>query len=71
MPASCRLSTPCVVLAAAVCAGGTAAPPALPAEAPIRLIVRGDDMGSSQASNQASIRFRDGLMRDVGWAVSP
>jgi hypothetical protein len=40
---------------------------------PIRLIVRGDDMGSSQASNEASIRcFKDGVMRDVEvMAVGP
>ena len=40
---------------------------------PLRLIVRGDDMGSSQASNEASIRsFRDGVMRDVEvMAVGP
>jgi predicted glycoside hydrolase/deacetylase ChbG (UPF0249 family) len=46
---------------------GTAAPP------PVRLIVRGDDMGSSQASNAAVIRcFRDGVMRDVElMAVGP
>jgi predicted glycoside hydrolase/deacetylase ChbG (UPF0249 family) len=43
------------------------------AEPPIRLIVRGDDMGSSQASNEASIRcFKDGVMRDVEvMAVGP
>ena len=43
------------------------------AEPPIRLVVRGDDMGSSQASNEASIRcFRDGVMRDVEvMAVGP
>jgi chitin disaccharide deacetylase len=43
------------------------------AESPIRLIVRGDDMGSSQASNEASIRcFKDGVMRDVEvMAVGP
>jgi predicted glycoside hydrolase/deacetylase ChbG (UPF0249 family) len=44
-----------------------------PAGEPIRLIVRGDDMGSSQASNVASIRcFTDGVMRDVEvMAVGP
>jgi hypothetical protein len=43
------------------------------AEPPLRLIVRGDDMGSSQASNEASIRcFKDGVMRDVEvMAVGP
>jgi hypothetical protein len=45
----------------------------LAAEPPIRLIVRGDDMGSTQASNAASIRcFREGVMRDVEvMAVGP
>jgi hypothetical protein len=45
----------------------------LAGEPPIRLIVRGDDMGSSQASNEASIRcFREGVMRDVEvMAVGP
>jgi len=40
---------------------------------PIRLIVRGDDMGSSHASNEAAVRcFRDGVMRDVEvMAVGP
>ena len=39
----------------------------------IRLIVRGDDMGSSQAANEAVIRcFRDGVMRDTElMAVGP
>jgi hypothetical protein len=39
----------------------------------IRLIVRGDDMGSSQASNEAAVRcFKDGVMRDVEvMAVGP
>jgi predicted glycoside hydrolase/deacetylase ChbG (UPF0249 family) len=43
------------------------------AKAPIRLIVRGDDMGSSQASNEASIRcYKDGVMRDIEvMAVGP
>ncbi len=43
------------------------------AELPIRLIVRGDDMGSSQASNEAAVRcFGDGVMRDVEvMAVGP
>ena len=44
------------------------APPAPTAAGPgrIRLIVRGDDMGSSQASNEAVVRcFRNGVMRDV------
>jgi hypothetical protein len=43
------------------------------AGAPIRLIVRGDDMGSSQASNEAAVRcFKDGVMRDVEvMAVGP
>jgi hypothetical protein len=39
----------------------------------IRLIVRGDDMGSSQAANEAAIRcFREGVMRSVEvMAVGP
>jgi hypothetical protein len=42
------------------------AAPAPAAESPIRLIVRGDDMGSSHASNEAVVRcFRDGVMRDL------
>ena len=58
-----------------------AAPPAssrLPAHAApsgsrVRLIVRGDDMGSSHASNDAALRcFTDGVMRDVEvMAVGP
>ncbi len=49
------------------------ATPVLAVEPPIRLIVRGDDMGSSQASNEAVIRcFKDGVMRDVElMAVGP
>jgi hypothetical protein len=47
--------------------------PGSAAEPPVRLIVRGDDMGSSQASNEAAIRcFKDGVMRDVEvMAVGP
>jgi predicted glycoside hydrolase/deacetylase ChbG (UPF0249 family) len=47
--------------------------PAPAAEPSIRLIVRGDDMGSSQASNEAVLRcFKDGVMRDVElMAVGP
>ena len=39
----------------------------------IRLIVRGDDMGSSHAANEAVVRcYRDGVMRDVElMAVGP
>ena len=42
-------------------------------ESPIRLVVRGDDMGSSHASNEAVVRcFKDGVMRDVEvMAVGP
>lgn len=55
------------LLAAAAPATVSPAPPA------IRLLVRGDDMGSSQASNEAAIRcFRDGVMRAVEvMAVGP
>ena len=58
-------------VALATLAGVTAL--ARAAEPPIRLIVRGDDMGSSQASNEAVIRcFKDGVMRDVElMAVGP
>jgi len=51
----------------------TAAAPAPGAGPPLRLVVRGDDMGSSQASNEAAIRcFREGVMRDVEvMAVGP
>ena len=39
----------------------------------VRLIVRGDDMGSSQAANEAVVRcYRDGVMRDTElMAVGP
>ncbi|HYN01519.1 MAG TPA: ChbG/HpnK family deacetylase, partial [Vicinamibacteria bacterium] len=67
-----RPHLPLALLAVAALAGsapsrGTAG------ESPIRLVVRGDDMGSSQASNEASIRcFKDGVMRDVEvMAVGP
>ena len=55
----------------AILAGVPASAPA--AEQAIRLIVRGDDMGSLQASNEAAVRcFRDGVMRDVEvMAVGP
>lgn len=59
-------------LAAVVLLSNSAAGAAA-ADSAIRLVVRGDDMGSSQASNEASIRcFRDGVMRDVElMAVGP
>jgi predicted glycoside hydrolase/deacetylase ChbG (UPF0249 family) len=49
------------------------AAPARGAEPRIRLVVRGDDMGSSQAANEASVRcYREGVMRDVElMAVGP
>jgi predicted glycoside hydrolase/deacetylase ChbG (UPF0249 family) len=49
------------------------APSSRAADPAIRLIVRGDDMGSSQASNEAAVRcFKDGVMRDVEvMAVGP
>jgi hypothetical protein len=61
-----------VLLAAALLFPLAAAPGAEPA-APIRLIVRGDDMGSAHAANVAAIRcFREGVMRDVElMAVGP
>jgi predicted glycoside hydrolase/deacetylase ChbG (UPF0249 family) len=50
--------------ALALVASLTASTPA--AAQATRLVVRGDDMGSSQASNEAAIRcFTDGVMRDV------
>jgi chitin disaccharide deacetylase len=66
-----RLLPLALVAAAVVVVSGPARTAA--AESPIRLIVRGDDMGSSQASNEASIRcFKDGVMRDVEvMAVGP
>jgi predicted glycoside hydrolase/deacetylase ChbG (UPF0249 family) len=67
-----RPLAPCALVALAL----LAAPPAGAQPAggpPIRLVVRGDDMGSSHASNEASIRcFHDGVMRDVEvMAVGP
>jgi hypothetical protein len=65
---------PVLVTLAFAALAGIAAPGFAPAgEPPIRLIVRGDDMGSSQASNEAAVRcFRDGVMRDVEvMAVGP
>ncbi len=53
-----------LILAAAFAAGGSSEP--VSPNSPIRLIVRGDDMGSSHASNVASIRcYAEGVMRDV------
>jgi predicted glycoside hydrolase/deacetylase ChbG (UPF0249 family) len=62
-----------LAVALAVLAGLAAPAPAPAADLPLRLIVRGDDMGSSQASNEAVIRcFKDGVMRDVElMAVGP
>ena len=62
-----------VALLAVAALAGSALPRGTAAEPPIRLLVRGDDMGSSQASNEASIRcFKDGVMRDVElMAVGP
>ena len=61
------------VLVAIVAAVASSPASTFAAEPAIRLLVRGDDMGSSQASNEASIRcFRDGVMRDVElMAVGP
>jgi hypothetical protein len=67
-----RLSlTLAVTLTVAPCGAAPTAP--ADSKAPIRLIVRGDDMGSSQASNEAAIRcYREGVMRDVEvMAVGP
>jgi len=67
-----RPSLPLALLAVAALAG-SALPRGTAEQPPIRLVVRGDDMGSSQASNEASIRcFKDGVMRDVElMAVGP
>jgi predicted glycoside hydrolase/deacetylase ChbG (UPF0249 family) len=63
---------PLALLALAALAGSIP-PPVTAVEPAIRLIVRGDDMGSSQASNDAVVRcFKDGVMRDVElMAVGP
>ncbi len=57
----------CVILSAVIavgCVGVRAGADAPPGE--IRLIVRGDDIGSSHAANVACIRsYRDGVMRSV------
>ncbi|HEX9188541.1 MAG TPA: ChbG/HpnK family deacetylase [Vicinamibacteria bacterium] len=65
--------SPLPALAAAVLLSSTTTAVAAAADTTTRLVVRGDDMGSSQASNAASIRcFRDGVMRDVElMAVGP
>jgi predicted glycoside hydrolase/deacetylase ChbG (UPF0249 family) len=62
-----------LVLAAVAALAGSSPPRGAAADAPIRLVVRGDDMGSSQASNDAVVRcFKDGVMRDVEvMAVGP
>jgi hypothetical protein len=62
-------------LAVAALAAPRQAAPGAAAARPsrIRLIVRGDDMGSSHAANEAVVRcYRDGVMRDVElMAVGP
>jgi predicted glycoside hydrolase/deacetylase ChbG (UPF0249 family) len=62
-----------LALAAVAALAGFGPPRGTAAEPPIRLVVRGDDMGSSQASNEAVVRcFEDGVMRDVEvMAVGP
>jgi predicted glycoside hydrolase/deacetylase ChbG (UPF0249 family) len=71
--ASCRLAR--LAVASAVLAAWACAAPGLAVAAgpSTRLIVRGDDMGSSHASNEAVLRcFKDGVMRDVEvMAVGP
>jgi predicted glycoside hydrolase/deacetylase ChbG (UPF0249 family) len=74
MIASMRLtSRRLLFLPAAVVILASLAAPVPAAESPVRLIVRGDDMGSSHASNEAVVRcFKDGVMRDVEvMAVGP
>ena len=63
----------CVALLVVAALAGSTLPRGTAAEPPLRFVVRGDDMGSSQASNEASIRcFKDGVMRDVEvMAVGP
>ena len=67
-----RPRLPLALIAVAALAGSSP-PRGTAAEQAIRLIVRGDDMGSSQASNEAVVRcFKDGVMRDVElMAVGP
>src|SRR5512140_3992804 len=65
-----------LVLAAAIALASPPPAPLAPAtatEAAIRLIVRGDDMASAQAANEAALRcYRGGVMRDVEvMAVGP
>ena len=68
---TCR--RPLLALVAAAGLSASVPGPGSAAEPLVRLIVRGDDMGSSQASNEAAIRcFKDGVMRDVEvMAVGP
>jgi predicted glycoside hydrolase/deacetylase ChbG (UPF0249 family) len=67
--------TPAIALGLLLGLSATGHTGSAPAEepAPIRLIVRGDDMGSTEASNEAAIRcFREGVMRTVEvMAVGP
>jgi chitin disaccharide deacetylase len=65
-----------LVLSLAIAAFAAEPPPtgaAAAAPGRVRLIVRGDDMGSSHAANEAVVRcYRDGVMRDVElMAVGP
>jgi chitin disaccharide deacetylase len=71
--ASCRLARLAVASAALAVSACAAPGHALAAEPSVRLIVRGDDMGSSHSSNEAVVRcFKDGVMRDVEvMAVGP
>jgi predicted glycoside hydrolase/deacetylase ChbG (UPF0249 family) len=57
-----RIGLPAMVFVAAWCLGGMA----LAQEKEIRLIVRGDDIGSCHAANEACIQcFREGIVRSV------
>jgi predicted glycoside hydrolase/deacetylase ChbG (UPF0249 family) len=62
-----------VPLSAAAADDGRAPAGAGPAPSSIRLVVRGDDMGSTHAANVAAVRcYREGVMRDVEvMAVGP
>jgi hypothetical protein len=61
IPAMLETSFRLLLVSVALATLAAAPAPATAAEPAIRLIVRGDDMGSSQASNAAAVRcFKDG-----------
>lgn len=73
IPPMPELSRRLLLVLAALAALAGLATPVLAVQPAIRLVVRGDDMGSSEASNEAVIRcFKDGVLRDVElMAVGP